>query len=85
MKGPAHVTVAAAREGEELVLTVSNSAESGDQAAAGQLPSRHRTRIGINNTRERLRNRYGSRGKLVAGPTDGGYRAVIRLPFTMSR
>jgi hypothetical protein len=84
-KGPAHVTVAAAREGEELVLTVTNSAQPGDQASAGRLPSRHRTGIGISNTRERLRNRFGNRGKLVAGPAEGGYKAAIRLPFTISK
>ncbi len=85
MKGPAHVTVAAAREDGDLVLTVTNSAESAGQAAAGRLPSRPSTSIGISNARERLRNRYGERGKLIAGPTDGGYRAAIRFPFTTCR
>ena len=83
VKGPAHVTVAAARENEELVLTVTNTAEPGAKAAAELLPSRHSTSIGIRNTRERLRNRYGDRAKLVTGPTDGGYRAAIRFPFTI--
>jgi signal transduction histidine kinase len=87
MKGPAHVTVSTAREDGELVLTVTNSAEPGVQAAAaaGRLPSRKSTSIGISNTRERLRNRYGERGKLIAGPTTGGYRASIRFPFTVRR
>ena len=84
MKGPAHVTVAAAREDGELVLTVTNSADPG-QKPAGRLPSRRSSSIGISNTRERLHNRYGDRGKLVAGPTDGGYKATIRFPFTISR
>ncbi len=84
VKGPAHVTVAAAREGGELVLTVTNSAEPG-QKASSRLPSRHSTSIGISNTRERLRNRYGDRAKLIAGPIDGGYRAVIRFPFAVCR
>ncbi|HEX8443183.1 MAG TPA: histidine kinase [Allosphingosinicella sp.] len=85
VKGPAHVTVAAVREDRELVLTVTNSASFGDPAVPGHLPSRHSTGIGINNTRERLRNRYGVRGKLVAGPTNDGYRAAIRFPFTTCR
>ena len=84
-KGPAHVTVAAAREDGDLVLTVTNSADAGGQAAAARLPSRHSTSIGISNTRERLRNRYGDRGKLIAAPTHGGYRAVVRFPFTTVR
>jgi hypothetical protein len=82
VKGPAHVCVAAARENGELVLTVTNSADPGAKPAADLLPSRHSTSIGIRNTRERLRNRYGEKGKLIAGPTDGGYRAAIRFPFT---
>jgi LytS/YehU family sensor histidine kinase len=85
VKGPAHVTVAAARENGELVLTVTNSADPGSQPIVEDLPSRHSTSIGISNTRQRLRNRYGDQGKLVAGPTDGGYCAAIRFPFTMCR
>jgi LytS/YehU family sensor histidine kinase len=85
VKGPAHVTVAAGRDGGELVLTVINSADPSSQPDTGGLPSRHSTSIGISNTRQRLRNRYGDQGKLIAGPTDGGYRAEIRFPFTACR
>jgi LytS/YehU family sensor histidine kinase len=85
VKGPAHVTVAAAREDGELVLTVTNSSDPGGQSSADSLPLRQSTRIGISNTRQRLRNRYGDRGKLVAGSTDSGYRAAIRFPFTTCR
>jgi two-component system LytT family sensor kinase len=85
VKGPAHVAVAAERDDGELVLTVTNSADPAELAAADRLPSRHSTSIGISNTRERLRNRYGDRAKLIAGPADGGYTAVIRLPFTLFR
>jgi sensor histidine kinase YesM len=76
--------VTAARENGELVLTVTNSADPG-QAAAESLPTRLSTSIGISNTRQRLSNRYGDRAKLIAGPTDGGYIATIRFPFTTSR
>ena len=85
VKGPAHVEVTAAREDKELVLTVTNNADPEAQKAADRLPPRNRTSIGISNTRERLRNRYGDRAKLVTGPVDGAYRAVIRLPFTAFR
>jgi len=59
-------------------------AEPGRQASADCLPSRHSTGIGIHNTRERLRNRYGDQAKLVAGPVNDGYQAIIRLPFVAS-
>jgi signal transduction histidine kinase len=84
VKGPAHVTVKAARENGELVLMVTNSAEPG-HTAAESLPTRLSTGIGISNTRQRLRNRYGDRGQLAAGPIDGGYIAAIRFPFTICR
>jgi two-component system, LytTR family, sensor kinase len=82
VKGPAHVSVAAARDNGELVLTVTNT---GSQLASSQLPSRQSTGIGISNTRARLRNRYGERGKVTAGPINGGYTAAIRLPYVACR
>ena len=85
VKGPATLCVAAEREGEELVLTVTNSADAEATAAGNGLPMRHSTGIGLSNTRQRLRNRYGERGQLDAGPTDGGYRATIRFPFVLAR
>jgi LytS/YehU family sensor histidine kinase len=85
IKGPATLRVAAAREGEELVLTVTNSADPNLKAAADALPGRHRTGIGLSNTRQRLHNRYGKDALLVAGPIESGYRATIRLPFVPSR
>lgn len=85
MKGPASLSVAAARDGEDLVLTVSNSADPEARAAADPLPSGRSTGIGITNSRERLRNRYGDGGQLITGPTPDGYRAIIRFPFRSSR
>ena len=85
VKGPASLRIAAGREGEELVLTVTNSADPNVKAAAEALPAKHSTGIGLNNTRQRLHNRYGNRAQLVTGPTDSGFRATIRLPFVLSR
>ncbi|HZG45557.1 MAG TPA: histidine kinase [Allosphingosinicella sp.] len=85
VKGPATLCIDAAREGEELVLTVTNSADPTLTAAADALPSRHSTGIGLNNTRQRLHNRYGTQAQLDAGPTDSGYKATIRFPFVPSR
>jgi LytS/YehU family sensor histidine kinase len=85
VKGPATLCIAAEREGEDLVLTVTNSGDPTLTAAADALPSRHSTGIGLNNTRQRLHNRYGSQAQLAAGPTDSGYRASIRFPFVLAR
>jgi hypothetical protein len=85
VKGPASLCVAAAREGEELVLTVTNSADPNATAAAEILPSRHSTGIGLSNTRQRLHNRYGNQAQLDAGPTESGYRATMRFPFALAR
>jgi signal transduction histidine kinase len=85
VKGPASLRVAAAREGEELVLTVTNSADPARKAAPDPLPARHSTGIGLSNTRQRLHNRFGENAQLVTGPTDSGYCATIRFPFVLSR
>jgi len=84
VKGPAHLSIAAAREGDELVLIVSNSADPAARAAADPLERRDSTGIGLRNSHERLSNRYGQGAKLVTGPTDAGYQATIRLPFVAS-
>jgi signal transduction histidine kinase len=85
VKGPATLRIAAARVGDELVLTVTNSADPNVTPAADALPVRHSTGIGLSNTRQRLHNRYGERAELAAGPTDGGFRATIRFPFVLAR
>jgi signal transduction histidine kinase len=84
VKGPARLSVASAREGEELVLTVTNTIDPGAAAAAEPLPDDRRTGIGLTNSRERLRNRFGDGAKLVAGPTSTGYCAMIRFPFVLA-
>ncbi len=84
MKGPANLSIAAARDGGELVLTVTNSIDPDAKAAADPLPSHRSTGIGLSNSRERLRNRYGDDAKLATGPTATGYTAVIRFPFVPS-
>nr|WP_301183155.1 histidine kinase [Sphingomonas quercus] len=86
-RGRATVRVTALREADMLVLGVCNSVarRDGDPVAApeeGQEGhARPRTGIGLANIRQRLANRYGSAARLETGPTDEGFRAVIRLPF----
>jgi len=79
VRGTATVRVAAARQGDTLVLSVVNIADS--PAAAEPSEPRPGTGIGLANIRQRLANAYGDRATLETGEIPGGYRAVIRLPF----
>lgn len=73
---PVSVTVSATRDGGDLVLAVEDDgpglAPSGKRGAGG---------IGMENTRSRMRIRYGSAGSVQAEPTQRGFRTVIRLPY----
>ena len=79
MKGLSRLRIAAAREGDELVMSVCNEA---DEARAADDESTKGTGIGLSNSRQRLSNRYGDRARLITGPIDGGFRAEVRLPLT---
>ena len=81
LKGEASVRIGAAREGEELVLTVENSSPDAAGPEAESSRPRTSTGIGLANSRQRLENRYGPRGRLETARLPGGYRAVIRLPL----
>ncbi len=73
---PGHVTVSAHRDGEILVLAVEDDGPGMDEHAA--TPPGH----GIENTRERLRARYGGRASLtIARRAAGGTIATLRIPF----
>ena len=83
VKGQANLLIGAARQGEELVLTVENSAAAEPDGPTGEeaLPTRSGTGIGLSNCQQRLANRYGQSARLVSGATPSGYQAVIRMPF----
>jgi hypothetical protein len=69
--------IEARREGNELVLTVTDDGPGPD---AGALESREG--VGLANTRERLATLYGDRARLTLEPTpEGGAAAVVRLPY----
>ena len=77
---PVIVTVAAQAEGETLILTVS---DDGDPLAPGvALPGGG---VGLSNTRARLANLFGERGRLDAGRRDNGYVAEVRMPLIRRR
>lgn len=67
--------VEARREGEDLVLTVTD-----DGPGPGEPTSTEG--VGLANTRERLATLYGSRGSLALTRTpSGGAMATVRLPL----
>ena len=85
LRGPAKLRVSGEARGQELVLSVVNTAGDPDREAAndggdGGSPRRS-TGIGLSNIRQRLAMTYGERASLETGPIPHGYRAVIRLPL----
>jgi signal transduction histidine kinase len=71
------LVIAARREGDALVLTVTDDGPGPDAAAAEPGEG-----VGLANTRERLATLYGDRASLTLSATpQGGAAAVIRLPY----
>jgi hypothetical protein len=75
--GPVIVRVGARREGDDLLLTVSDNGRKG--AAAGGSPSG--TGVGLANTRRRLEVIYGRKARLETIGYDDGFTALVRLPI----
>ncbi|HET9424005.1 MAG TPA: histidine kinase [Gemmatimonadaceae bacterium] len=72
--GPASVTITAEREGERLVLTVT---DDGPGSEADVRPG-----IGLANTESRLTGMYGANKTLTVGSQPGGgFRVRIDIPF----
>jgi two-component system LytT family sensor kinase len=80
VKGRSRLAIHAAREGDELVMTVVNEADEAGDAGAADTKG---TGIGLSNSRQRLSNRYGTRARLMTEPIVGGYRAQVRLPLAV--
>jgi two-component system LytT family sensor kinase len=77
-QGTGRVTIRAARAGDRLSLTVT------DDGTAGQLGENGfpREGVGITNTRQRLRERYGADHGLRFGKNaDGGLTVMMDIPF----
>jgi hypothetical protein len=73
---PVIVRVGARREGDDLLLTVSDNGRNGAAAAS---PSG--TGVGLANTRRRLEVIYGRRARLETIGYDDGFTALVRLPI----
>jgi len=74
---PVIVRVGARREGDDLLLTVSDNGGKG--AAAAELPSG--TGVGLANTRRRLEVLYGRKARLETIAYDQGFTVLVRLPM----
>jgi hypothetical protein len=70
---PVLIRVGARREGQDLILSVS---DNGGAKARGS-----GTGVGLDNTRRRLEVIYGPRGRLETLAHDGGFTALVRLPL----
>jgi signal transduction histidine kinase len=70
------VTIAARREGDDLVLVVTDDGPGPAESTAAP------TGVGLANTRTRLATLYGERGRLsLVRVPSGGAAATIRLPY----
>ncbi|MCJ2187501.1 sensor histidine kinase [Novosphingobium beihaiensis] len=77
---PVTVTIKAAREGGQLVITV------GDDGPGTDHNKTEGCGIGLNNVRDRLRARFGAAGTLTTGKRpEGGFESVLRMPLERGR
>lgn len=77
LEGGGRIVLAAARDGDALVLTVRDSGRGFVSDPDGT-----ESGVGLRNTRERLRQLYGERGTIrFATASEGGAQVTIRMPF----
>jgi len=72
---PVIVRVAARRDGDSLVLSVS------DNGGGPNLSRKSGSGLGLANTRRRLEVEYGAKARLETMPHEEGYIALMRLPL----
>jgi two-component system LytT family sensor kinase len=76
------IVIEATRSGDLLRVSVADDGPGVREAGAGDGAKK----IGLANTRERLRQLYGGRGRLeLTEVSTGGTRATIEIPFTRAR
>jgi two-component system, LytTR family, sensor kinase len=79
--GPGVVTIAAAVEGDVLIVHVRNTGGAAREGSPRDPGGR-----GLANVRSRLEHLYGADHQLTAGPSrPGGWVTTIRIPFRASR
>jgi len=67
------IRLAARRSGASVSITVENAFDP-------ETPAPHTMGMGLAHVRRRLQVRYGEDASFQAGPADGVYRVVLRLP-----
>jgi two-component system LytT family sensor kinase len=73
--GAGHVEIGASREGERLLLRVTDD-------GPGVVTTDAQRGIGLANTKARLQELYGSAQQLELGrPDHGGFRVLVSIPF----
>jgi hypothetical protein len=76
---PVVVRVGARRDGDDLILSVSDNGRTASVGAAeGPRPSG--TGVGLDNTRRRLQVIYGPRGRVETLAHDDGFTVLLRIP-----
>ena len=80
------ITIEARRVGDALHVSIVDDGpgvrDYGQHAGNGNGATNGNGRIGLANTRDRLRQLYGDRGRLeLTSPSGGGTRAAIEIPF----
>ncbi len=79
---PVTIRLEAARDGEDLVVTVEDDGEAAVHSAAGH--STTNLGLGLTNIRQRLEVLFGERGVLQAGAKDRGFRVEVRMPLRLA-
>ena len=77
------LAISARREGDDLVIEVSDDGPGCSELAAGDMSNG--SGVGLRNTRERLQVLYGERGSVELHQREGGGTCVrLRLPFELA-
>jgi hypothetical protein len=77
---PVIVRVGARRDGDDLILSVSDNGGIACGGAAAR-PRPSGTGVGLDNSRRRMEVIYGPRGRLETLAHDGGFTVLLRIPI----
>ncbi|MEY2943625.1 MAG: hypothetical protein RLY97_1639 [Pseudomonadota bacterium] len=80
---PTIIWIEAKEEAGELHVIVRDNGKIDAGKVAQEKPANHGFGIGLANVRDRLAALFGDRAAVESGPTDDGYRTVIRLPLNV--
>ncbi|MGB7409338.1 MAG: histidine kinase [Pontixanthobacter sp.] len=78
---PVTIRVAAQRDGDSLIVTVSDDGPGTQNATRAGTPGGFG--IGLANVRDRLLARFGEAASVEAGPTNDGWQTILRMPLVI--